>query len=96
MIIEKDSIYAMLLTEKMFKTFTDKEICDTKKSVEVLNALQVESKDVVNTMVAKAVAAGGKQLKTQDHGWMYSIDFEDLDGHVWEPFWMDPKGPPKA
>ncbi|WP_419933655.1 hypothetical protein [Candidatus Palauibacter sp.] len=21
---------------------------------------------------------------------MYSRDFADLDGHIWEPFWLDP------
>jgi hypothetical protein len=26
----------------------------------------------------------------QDLGFMFSRTFTDLDGHVWEPFWMDP------
>ena len=41
-------------------------------------------------LVKKAVAAGGKAPRApQDHGFMYGHGFEDLDGHIWEPMWMD-------
>ena len=41
-------------------------------------------------MVSKAVKAGGKEAREpQDHGWMYGRSFEDLDGHIWEVFYMD-------
>lgn len=84
-----DTIYAMLLEEKKFKGFTDKEICDTTKSTEVLLALQVESKEEVDAMMEKIVAAGGKDIhKVQEFDFMYGRDFEDLDGHIWEVFWM--------
>lgn len=25
----------------------------------------------------------------QAHGWMYGRSFEDPDGHIWAPNWMD-------
>jgi uncharacterized protein len=81
----------MLLVEPFFKTFTKKAICDTKTSTEVLNALSVESRAKVDEMLAKVLQAGGKEPRpAQDHGFMYGRAFEDLDGHTWEVFYMDP------
>ena len=83
------NIYVMLLTEALFKTFTNKEICDTKKSTEVLIGINAESRERVKEMVKIAAASGGKNLnKPQDHGFMYQEAFEDLDGHTWEIIYM--------
>lgn len=91
MIISED-IYAMLLTHEKFKSFTPKEICDATKSTEVLIALSCESREAVDELVRKAVAAGGTTYnKPQDHGFMYAHGYQDLDGHIWEILWMDPK-----
>jgi predicted lactoylglutathione lyase len=30
-----------------------------------------------------------KYRKAEDHGWMYGRSFEDIDGHIWEIFFMD-------
>src|SRR5688500_13858467 len=57
--IVTDDIFVMLLTEEKFKTFTPKEICDARKSTEVLVCLSLESRPQVDEMVRKAVAAGG-------------------------------------
>lgn len=85
-----DDIYAMLVTEPFFKTFTPKSIADTSKTSEVLIALSVDSNEEVNTMVNAALAAGGKEpRKATDHGFMYTRAFEDLDGHIWEILYMD-------
>jgi uncharacterized protein len=90
MIVTED-IFVMLLTEEKFKTFTPKEICDAKKYTEVLVALSLENRDQVDEMVRKAVAAGGTTYnEPQDHGFMYAHGFQDLDGHIWEVFYMDP------
>ncbi|HEY5791980.1 MAG TPA: VOC family protein [Chthoniobacterales bacterium] len=90
MVISED-IYSMLLTEEKFKDFTPKPICDARKCTEVLVALTRESREAVDALVAKAVAAGGGTYKEPpDHGFMYAYGFQDLDGHIWEPFWMDP------
>src|SRR3989344_1679197 len=89
MVIGKN-IFAMLLVEKFFKTFTPKEIVDAKKSTEVLLALAVDSREEVDEMVTKAIKAGGREpRKAQDHGWMYGRSLEDINGHIWEVFHMD-------
>ena len=90
MIISED-IYAMLLVEDRFKTFIKKEIADATKTTEVLLGLSAESREAVDEMVNKAIAAGGKAPNDkQDQGFMYGWGYEDLDGHLWEIFGMDP------
>ena len=90
MIVAED-IYVMLLTEEKFKTFTPKEICDATKSTEVLVCLSFKSRDAVNDMIGKAVAAGGTtHAEPKDYGFMYQHGFQDLDGHIWELIYMDP------
>jgi predicted lactoylglutathione lyase len=83
-----DNIYAMLLVEKFFKSFIPgKEISDARKSTEVLTALTAGSRQEVDGMIEKAVAAGGSEYRqVQDYGWMYGRAFQDIDGHIWEVF----------
>ncbi len=89
--IVSDTIYVMLLTEEYFRTFMPKEVCDTSRYAEVLVALSAESREAVDEMVRKAVAAGGSTYaEPQDHGFMYQHGFQDPDGHIWELVWMDP------
>jgi predicted lactoylglutathione lyase len=89
--IVSENIYVMLLEEKYFATFTSKPVSDAKKSTETLVALSLGSRDAVNRIVEKALAAGARRVKDpQDHGFMFQWGFEDLDGHVWEYLWMDP------
>jgi uncharacterized protein len=53
--------------------------------------LSLESRAKVDEMVRKAVAAGGATYnEPQDHGFMYGHGFQDLDGHIWEFFFMEP------
>lgn len=63
MIVSED-IFIMLLTHDKFKTFTPKAICDAAKSTEVLICLSCESRDRVNDLVRKAVAANNLQSTT--------------------------------
>ena len=89
--IISDEAYVMLLNEPFFGGFTKKAICDTRTHTESLFALSCDSRDDVNEMVQKAVAAGGRAaMPVQDHGFMYAWSFYDLDEHHWEVFWMDP------
>ena len=86
-----ENIYVMLLTHAKFKTFTPKKICDATKSTEVLVCLSCESREKVDDIVRKAVAAGGTTYnEAQDHGFMYGHGFQDLDGHIWEVIYMEP------
>jgi len=85
LVIEKDVIHAMLITEPMFKTFTPKAIADAKRTSEVLIALSCSSDGEVDDLVKKASAGGGKPVgKPKDHGFMYYRAFEDPDGHIRE------------
>jgi predicted lactoylglutathione lyase len=84
-----ENIFAMLLVESFFQTFTQKPLADATQVTEVLNCLSCESRAEVDGLVAKALAAGGKAPNApQDHGFMYGHGFEDLDGHVWELAYM--------
>lgn len=86
-----EKIFVMLLVEKMFQTFTPKKLVDAKSNTEALVALSLESRDEVNRVVETALAAGARRYaEPKDHGFMYQWGFEDLDGHIWEYFWMDP------
>ena len=90
MVISED-IYVMLLTYAKFKEFTPVEICDATKSTEVLVCLSCDSREKVDDMVRKAVAAQGKTYSpSKDYGFMYQHGFQDPDGHIWELIYMDP------
>ncbi|WP_318214623.1 VOC family protein [Streptomyces sp. SCL15-6] len=90
-VVISDTIIAMLMTREKYAQFTKKEIVDSTKASEVLIALSAESREKVDELVDKAVAAGGSiSGETQDHGFMYGRAFDDLDGHTWEVAWMDP------
>ena len=85
-----DDIFVMLLTESFFITFTKQPISDAKKSTEVIICLSAESKQSVDEIIRKAVAAGATTPnEKQDQGFMYGHGFQDLDGHLWEFMWMD-------
>ena len=85
-----ENMYAMLLVESFFQTFTNKPISDATKSTEVLVCLSCESREIVDDLVKKAIAAGGRAPREpQDQGFMYGHGFEDLDGHIWELIFME-------
>ncbi|MFB6960917.1 VOC family protein [Streptomyces sp. NPDC056309] len=90
-VVISDTIIAMLLSKQHYANFTKKEIADSTKSSEVLICLSAESREKVDELVQKAIAAGGTATgETQDQGFMYGRAFDDLDGHTWEVMWMDP------
>lgn len=87
---EKD-VVLMLFDETTFKGFTNNEITSTKQSTEVLLSIDAQSKEEVDEMVRKVVAAGGSS-DHQPHemqGWMYGCVFADIDGHRWNMLYMD-------
>ena len=97
MVVGED-IFVMLLVKPFFQGFTKKPIADAREVTEVLVCLSCDSREEVDALVKKALAAGGTAPNApQDHGFMYSHGFEDLDGHVWELVWMAPAAaPPQA
>lgn len=87
-----EGAFVMLLTVPFFQGFTKREPCDTTRQTEGLFAWSCASRAEVDEAYDKAIAAGGKPaMEPQDHGFMYSRSFYDLDEHHWEVFWMDPK-----
>lgn len=90
-LVISDTIYAMLHTPTSMTRFLPKgkSAAVPTKQTEVLLALSFESKDAVDTIYDKAIAAGATECRpTEDHGFMYGRSFNDLDGHIWEVFWM--------
>jgi predicted lactoylglutathione lyase len=90
-VVISDTITVMLLTREFFAEFTSKSIIDATTSTEVQLALSAESKEEVDAMHEKALAAGATPAGEQDHGFMYSKSFDDPDGHHWDFVWMDPE-----
>ncbi|GBU19970.1 MULTISPECIES: VOC family protein [Methylobacterium] len=91
--VVSETIFVMLLTEPRFRDFITGEIADGFKVKEVLTCLSAESREAVDDMLAKALAAGARPWKpAMDYGFMYGISFQDLDGHVWEVMHMDMSG----
>ncbi|PLK25541.1 VOC family protein [Novosphingobium sp. TH158] len=86
-----DAIYVMLLTHEKWRSFTKRPIPDTGSS-EVSLALTCKDRFEVDRLVLAGAARGGTAdvNPPEDHGFMYQRTVLDPDGHVWEPFWMDP------
>lgn len=89
-LVISEHIQVMLLMKPFFAGFTKKPVADARAVTETLLALSCGSREEVDALVAKAVAAGAATpMEVKDHGFMYQHGFEDLDGHQWEVFWMD-------
>lgn len=84
-----ETINVMLHTQESIKRFTRKELVDSKTQTEALIALQLDSKQEVDALIEKAIKAGANEYREADkYDFMYARTFEDLDGHIWEAFWM--------
>ena len=87
-----DEISVMLLSHDFYRSFMPhKVIADTASTSEMILCLSFDSREAVDTVVERAIAAGSKGdvNEPDDHGWMYGRSFEDLDGHSFGPFFMD-------
>ena len=83
--------FVMLLTREKFSHFSKLPVADPATHALALYALSVPSRDEVDTVSAAALAAGATEADgAEDHGFMYSRSFFDLDGHGWQVMWMDP------
>ena len=86
-----DNIYFMVLTREYLGTFTDKQIIDPKTHAQTSIAFTRDSRDEVDAVLAKGLAAGGTEPReAQDLGFMYSRDLEDPDGNILGFLYMDP------
>lgn len=88
--IVTDSIYVMLVERAKFREFIDKEIAP-RDTAEAILSFACASTDEVRELAEKAFALGARRVNDpQDIGFMFSWAFEDLDGHLWDLFWMNP------
>ncbi|PWC03603.1 VOC family protein [Agromyces badenianii] len=97
-VVLSDTIYFMVLTREYLGTFTDKQIIDPKTQAQVSIALSRDSRESVDDVLAKGLAAGGSEPReAQDYGFMYSRDLDDPDGNNLSFLFMEPaaaeKGP---
>ena len=89
LVLNDGTIYAMLITPEFYQTFTNRPVADGT-TTQVLLALEVDSKELVNTIVKTALENGASRYReSADHGWMYYDSFSDPDGHQWEIMYAD-------
>jgi uncharacterized protein len=88
--IFSEEIFVMLLTHERFQTFITKPITDVSKSTSAILSISLESVEKVNEISENALLAGGKEpVEAKDYDFMQQRTIEDLDGHIWEFFYMD-------
>jgi predicted lactoylglutathione lyase len=89
--IISDDTSVMLVVEPFFKGFiTPQDIADTSRNREVIVGLSTESREQVDDLADKALAAGASAIgEPDDQGFMYMRGFRDLDGHQWSFIYMD-------
>ncbi|HEY2555531.1 MAG TPA: VOC family protein [Diaminobutyricibacter sp.] len=95
-----DTLFVVLLSRPYFATYITTEVADAHTATETMLGLTAETREGVDELVDRALAAGGRFARdTHDYGFMYTRSFLDPDGHFWEVFWMDPAaaqdGPPE-
>ena len=83
----------MLLVEPFFQQFTGKKLVDAADSTEAIVTILLDSRQQVDELVDKALAAGaGKVNDPYVEEGMYGRSFSDLDGHQWEAVHMIAQG----
>jgi predicted lactoylglutathione lyase len=89
-VVVSDTIYFMILNHERFQGFATKPMANPAASTGVILALSQDSRAAVDAITEAAIEAGGSESKpAQDMGFMYLRTFQDPDGNVFEPFWMD-------
>jgi predicted lactoylglutathione lyase len=87
-----ETLHVMLMTEAFFASLINKPVARAREANEVIICLSCESRAEVDSLIAKATAAGARiPHPPEDHGFMYDQGFEDLDGHLWNLVWMAPQ-----
>ncbi len=97
-----DDVALMLLTHEFYLQFPrNRAVANTQETSAVLLALSLDSKEAVQKFADTARANGGDYYKvTLETGMpedaMFGYEVEDLDGHIWEPMWMNPEHMPST
>lgn len=91
-VVDQDK-FLMVLVRDFYSTFlagTGKTLGDPATSSLALISFDLPTREAVDQLVDRVVAAGGTASPGNDLGFMYQRPFEDPDGNRFEPFWMDP------
>jgi uncharacterized protein len=89
-LVVDDTIVVKLMTRDAFAELTAGDVGDPAAATTVVNCLTVTARDVVDELVARALASGGKPwLPAREEETTYTGSFADPDGHVWQLLWMD-------
>ncbi|WP_427912908.1 VOC family protein [Ramlibacter sp. MMS24-I3-19] len=85
-----ESIQVMLITHAKWRTFTPRPLPPAGAIGHMLS-LAMDSREAVDAINRAAKAHGGQAdaNPAEDHGFMYSRDLADPDGHLWATFWME-------
>jgi len=96
LVIIGEDVSVMLVAEPRFRSITGKGIVDSASHAEAILQLQVESRERVDELVDRALAAGGLPLHApNDQGFLYGRSFQDLDKHNWDVFWIQAAASPR-
>ena len=80
----------MLLGHETFSQYAHLPTGDPTTHTQALYCFGVSARDEVDTVADAALAAGASEADgPEDHGFMYTRSFLDVDGHPWQVMWMD-------
>jgi predicted lactoylglutathione lyase len=86
--VVNSNISLMLMNREKFTSFIDKDVA-SKSASEIILSFACESEDEVRSISEKAISMGARKVNgPEDNDFMYSWAFEDLDGHLWDLFWL--------
>jgi uncharacterized protein len=81
----------MLGSHETFARVSHLPMADPATHALALFSFGVPARDDVDTIAEVALAAGAREADgPEDHGFMYTRSFFDLDGHGWQVMWMNP------
>ena len=90
-VIINPTINVMLTLKENFTQMTNKPIPE-KATSEAIISIGCDSKETVTRICETAINNGARKVnEPEDQGFMFSWAFEDLDGHLWDLFWMEKK-----
>ena len=81
----------MLGSHETFAQISHLPMGDPATHALALFSFGVATRDDVDTVAETALALGAREADgPEDHGFMYTRSFFDLDGHGWQVMWMNP------
>lgn len=89
-VIVNQNISLMLMDHAKFTSFIDKKV-SPKDASEIILSFACESEAEVRSITEIALELGARKVNDpEDTDFMFSWAFEDLDGHLWDLFWIKP------